>query len=73
MHQLVTGLSTVIMCKNLDLTSRKMSDFAIHRTADIIGEADSLLSRTRAMLAPAHPVLGILVNGDPLAKLTAKR
>jgi hypothetical protein len=46
---------------------------AIHRTADIIGEADLLLSRTRALLAPAQPVLGILDNSDPLAKLAAKR
>jgi hypothetical protein len=50
-----------------------MSDFAIHLTTDIIGEAVSLLSRTRASLAPAQPVLRILDNGDPLAKLAAKR
>jgi 1,2-beta-oligoglucan phosphorylase len=31
---------------------RTMSDFAIHLTADILGKADSLLSRTRASLAP---------------------
>jgi hypothetical protein len=66
-------IRTFISCKNLDLTSRTMSDFAIHRTADIIGEADWLLSRTRALLAPAQPVLGILDNGDPLAQLAAKR
>jgi len=50
-----------------------MSDFAIHLTTDIIGEAASLLSRTRASLAPAQPVLRILDNSDPLAKLAAKR
>ena len=54
-----------LICKNLDLTSRTMSDFAIHRTADIIGEADWPLSRTRALLAPAQPVLRILDKGDP--------
>ncbi len=32
-------------CRSLDLIHRAMSDFAIHRTADIIGEAESLLSR----------------------------
>jgi hypothetical protein len=50
-----------------------MSDFAIHRMADIIGEADWPLSRTRALLAPAQPVRGTLDNGDPLAKLATKR
>ena len=49
------------------------SDFAVHSTAGIIGEADSMLSRTRASLAPAQPVLCILDNIDPLAKLAAKR
>jgi hypothetical protein len=46
----------------------KASDFAVHSTAGIIGEADSMLSRTRASLAPAQPVLCILDNIDPLAK-----
>jgi hypothetical protein len=50
-----------------------MSDFFIHLMADIIGEADSLLSRTRASLAAAQPVLRILDNSDPLATLAAKR
>ncbi len=50
-----------------------MSDYAIHPTAAIIDEVDSMLSRTRALLAPAQPVLRILVNIDPLAKLAAKR
>jgi hypothetical protein len=39
--------------------------------ADIIGEAESILSRTRALLAPAKPVLRILDRVDPLAKLAA--
>jgi hypothetical protein len=47
--------------------------FAILIMADIIGEADSLLSRTRAALAPAQPVLRVLDDSDPLAKLAAKR
>jgi hypothetical protein len=34
--------SRKIICKSLDLTLRTMSDFAIHLTADIIGEADPL-------------------------------
>jgi hypothetical protein len=50
-----------------------MSDFAIHSTAGIIGEVNSMLSRTRASLAPAQPVPRILDNIDPLAKLAAKR
>ncbi len=50
-----------------------MSDFAIHLTVSIMGEADSILSRTRAFLAPAKPVLRILDRVDPLAKLAAKR
>jgi len=50
-----------------------MSDFAVHPTASIIGEAGSILSRTRAALAPAKPVLGILDRIDPLAKLAAMR
>ncbi|HEY4847933.1 MAG TPA: hypothetical protein VIH87_09120 [Methylocella sp.] len=58
-----------------------MSDYVIHSTAGIIGEVDSMLSRTRAKrasgrtpvagdglwLAPAQPVLGIIDNIDPLA------
>ncbi|MGH6841031.1 MAG: hypothetical protein ACREDV_02915 [Methylocella sp.] len=50
-----------------------MSDYFIHSTAAIIGETGSLLSRTRALLAPAQPVLRILDNNDPLAKLAAKK
>jgi hypothetical protein len=50
-----------------------MSDYAIHLTASIIGEAGAILSRTRASLAPAKPVLRILDGIAPLAKLAAKR
>ncbi len=35
-----------MICKSLDLTHRTMSDFAIHPTAEITGEADSPLSMT---------------------------
>ncbi len=38
--------SVKIMCKSSDLTLRAMSDFAIHRTADTVGEANPLLSMT---------------------------
>jgi hypothetical protein len=38
-----------------------------------LGETDSTLSRTRALLAPAKPVLRILDRLDPLATLAAVR
>jgi len=50
-----------------------MSDSVIHLAADIIGEAEWSLSRTRALLAPARPVLSILDSDNPLAKLAANR
>jgi hypothetical protein len=50
-----------------------MSDYVIHSTAGIIGEVDSMLSRARASLTPAQPVLCILDSIDPLAKLAADR
>jgi hypothetical protein len=59
--------------KSLDLNQRSLSDFAIRLTAGIIGEAEPILSRTRAALAPAKPVLRILDRIDPLAKLAAMR
>ena len=52
---------------------RPKPESAIHFTAGIIGEAASVLSRTRALLAPAQPVLRILDRADPLAKLAAMR
>ena len=58
---------------SLDLIQRSMSDYVIHSTSVIIGEVDSILSRTRALLAPAEPVPRILDNIDPFAKLAAKR
>jgi hypothetical protein len=71
-----------ITCKSRGLIRRTESvpgsqpvtaRIVIHPTAEIIGEADSLLSRTRASLAPVQPVLYILDNSDPLAKLAADR
>jgi len=50
-----------------------MSDFAIHPAASIIGETESILSRSRAALAPAKPVLRILDRIDPLAKFAVMR
>jgi hypothetical protein len=71
-HQTSFTLADLI-CPSLDLIQRSMSDYVIHSTAGMIDEADSMLSRTRASLAPAQPVLCILDNIDPLAKLAAKR
>ena len=39
----------------------------------MIGEADSILSRMRASLAPAEPALRVLDRSDPLATLAAMR
>jgi hypothetical protein len=64
-----------------------MSDFAIHSTAGIIGEVDSMLSRMRSTgsAGASHcpsPATGVLSDAllarvldriDPLAKLAAKR
>ena len=49
-----------------------MPDFAVYLTADIIGEADSILSTTRASLAPAQPVLRMLDKIDPLARVARR-
>ena len=40
------------MCTSLDLIQQSMSDYVIHSTAGIIGEVDSMLSRTRAKGRP---------------------
>jgi hypothetical protein len=58
---------------NNGIRTNRRKGFAIHPTAGIIGEAESILSRTRAALAPAKPVLRILDRIDPLAKLAAMR
>ena len=60
-------------CRILDFIHRTMSDFAIHPAASIIGETELILSRTRAALAPAKPVLRILDRIDPLAKFAVMR
>ena len=70
---LLVPLVALLNCTSLDLIQRSMSGYVIHSTAGMIGEVDSMLSRTRASLAPAQPVLCILDNIDPLAKLAAKR
>jgi len=49
----------------------RQPQFAFSSNGGIIGEAEQLLSRTRAKLAPAQPMLRILDNSDPLAKLAA--
>ena len=73
-HQSLVGADAQnVRCKSLDLIHRSMSDYAIHRTASMIGETASILSRTRAWLAPAKPVLRILDRVEPLAKLAAMR
>jgi hypothetical protein len=63
----------MIKCKNLDLTLRTTSDVAIHRTADIIGEADPLLSTTALRAAAGGGREAIIDKGGPLAKLAAMR
>ncbi len=65
--------SKSIMRKSLDLTHRAMSDFAIHPTADITGEADSRLSTTALKAAAAGGREAIIDKGGPLAKRAAKR
>lgn len=50
-----------------------MSDFDFHPTAGIIGEMGSLLSMTRASLAPPEAVLRIIDRIGPLATLAAMR
>jgi hypothetical protein len=50
-----------------------MSDFAIHLTADIIGDADSLLSRMRSTGCTGASEARVLDHSKTLAKLAAKR
>jgi hypothetical protein len=61
------------MCESLDLIHRTISDAAIHRTADIIGETDLLLSRMRSTGCAGASKARVLDYSDPLAKLAAKR
>jgi hypothetical protein len=62
-----------LKCESLDLIHRTMSDFAIHLTADIIGEADPVLSMTALRAAAACGRAAIIDKTGPLAKLAAKR
>ncbi len=50
-----------------------MSDFAIHLTESIIGEAESILSRMRSTGFAGASAARVLDRIDPLAKLAAKR
>jgi hypothetical protein len=50
-----------------------MSDFAIHLTADIIGEADPFLPMTVLRTAARGGREAIIDKSGPLAKLAAKR
>jgi hypothetical protein len=50
-----------------------MSDYVIHSTAGIIGEAVSMLSRMRSTGSAGASKARVLDNIDPLAKLAAKR
>ncbi len=50
-----------------------MSDFAIHLTANIIGEEDPLLSMTALWAAARGGREAIIDKSGPLAKLAAKR
>jgi hypothetical protein len=70
--QMAHRLEPVLMYKSLDLILRTMSDLTIHLTADIIGEADSMLSMTALQAAAGGGRKAIIDNIDPLAKLAAK-
>ncbi len=60
-------------CTSLDLIHRSMSDWAIHSTAGIIGEVDSMLSRMHSTGFAGASAARVLDNIDPLAKLADKR
>ncbi len=61
------------ICKSLDLILRTTSDLTIHPTAEIIGEADPLLSMTALQAAAGGGRKAIIDKSGPLAKLAAKR
>jgi hypothetical protein len=50
-----------------------MSDCAIHRTASIIGETDSILSRMQSTGFAGASEARVLDRIDPLTKLAANR
>jgi len=56
----------------LDVTRWPASDFAIHRTAGIIGEAGATLSRMRSTGFAGASEARVLDRFDPLATLAAK-
>jgi hypothetical protein len=60
-------------CKSLDLIHRSLSDFAIHLTVGIIGEAKSMRSRMRSTGFAGASAARILDKIDSLAKLAAMR
>jgi hypothetical protein len=55
------------------LTDRPMPDSAIHLSATIIGEADSILSRMRSTGYAGASEARVLDRVDPLATLAAVR
>ena len=55
------------------IVHRLKSDFAIHLTASIIGEAEFILSRMRSTGFAGASGARVLDRRDPLAKLAAKR
>jgi hypothetical protein len=67
--------SDLVICPSLDLIHRSMSDYVIHSTATLSARWTRYCPRVKARgsLAPAQPVLCILDNIDPLAKLAAKK
>jgi hypothetical protein len=62
-----------LSCKSLDLILRTLSDLTIHPTAEIIGEADPLLSMTAFQAAAAGGRKAIIDKSGPLATAAAKR
>jgi hypothetical protein len=62
-----------IIRKSLNLIYRILSDFAIHLTAGIIGEAESILSRMGSAGFAGASEARVLDRIDPLAKLAAMR
>jgi hypothetical protein len=57
----------------LSLTDRRMPDSAVHLSATIIGEADSILSRMRSTGCAGASEARVLDRIDPLATLAIVR
>ncbi len=62
-----------LLPQSVDLIHGSASDFAIHRTASIIGEAGAILSRMRSTGFAGASEARVLDRIDPLAKIAAKR